>query len=269
MKICKIIDEARDAALVGYLLCFEHGASFSVELSDQLTAEYAPLFFESFINKGQLTVDPVWSERWVRSRILPEDRQNLGTVLKDNRLREYDVFRLLMLGCGRCAQDDCAVIPIDATETPEWLNVRRQRKLEYAMAVGAGEILTIFRDGSIWRVDPLGEGLADERLSRICERADLMRQMKTIPGGLGVQWQGDIVLTSEQLYGRGQRLPIDRGELDRLAMYYIMLTPDVCSELNCSRQYVDKKVKEGALQTLRDSRNGRLYTASEVARFKE
>ena len=269
MKVCKIIDEARDSALVGYLLSFEHGASFSVELIDQLTADDAPLFFESFIKKGQLTVDPVWSERWVRSRIMPEDRQNLGSVLKDNKLREYDAFRLLMLGCGRCAQDDCAVIPADASEVPDWLNARRQRKIEHAMPVGISEILTIFRDGSIWRVDPLAEGLADERLSRICERADLIRQMRTIPGGLGVQWQGDIVLTAEQLYGRGQRLPIDHEELDRLVMYYIMLTPDVCRELNCSRQYVDRKVKEGTLQTLRDSGNGRLYTASEIAKFKE
>jgi len=269
MKVYKIIDEARDSILIGYLLSFGHGASFSVELSDDLTVKDSPLFFESFINKGQLTVDPLWSERWVRSRIVPEDRQNLGAVLMDNKLKEYDALKLLMLGSGRCAQDDCAVIPESPARIPEWLFIRRQRKLEYAICIGDYEILSIFRDGSMWRVDPIVEGLADDRLSRICGRPDLMRQMKLIPGGLGVQWQGDIVLTAEQLYGKGKMLPIDHSEFDRLIKYYIMLTPDVCSELDCSRQYINRIVKDGSLQALRESDSVRIYTASEVARFRE
>ncbi len=269
MKICKIIDESKASVTLGYLLCFDHGASFSVELSDTLTAETSPLFFESFVRKGLLTVDPIWSERWVRSRIVPEDRQNLGSVLRDNGLREYDLFRLLMLGRGRCAQDDCAVIPADMAELPVWLTARRQRKLDYAMIVGDREILSIFRDGTIWRVDPLAEGLSTGSLARICERNDLMLQMRIVPGGLGVKWQGDIVLTAEQLYGRGTKLPVSHVELDRMIKYYIMLTPDVCSELDCSRQYIDKKVRDGSLQTLRDESSGRLYTASEVAKFRE
>lgn len=269
MKICKIIDESRGLAVIGYLLCFERGASFSVELSDTLTAEAAPLYFESFVRRGQLTVDPVWSERWVRSRVVPEDRQNLGAVLRDNRLKEYDLFRLLMLGCGRCAQDDCVLVMADSAELPEWLIARRQRKLEYAMVAGDREIFSIFRDGTIRRADPLAEGLAAGTLGRICGRPDLMRQMKMIPGGLGVQWQGDIVLTAEQLYKCGIKMPVSHDELDRLIKYYIMLTPDVCAELDCSRQYVDKKVRDGSLQVLRDGGSGRIYTASEVAKFRE
>ena len=137
------------------------------------------------------------------------------------------------------------------------------------MIVGDREILSIFRDGSIWRADPVAEGLAGGRLALICGRPDLMGQMKLIPGGLGVQWQGDIVLTAEQLYGRGIKMPVSHRELDRLIKYYIMLTSDVCSEFDCSRQYVDKKVRDGTLQTLRDGATGRLYTASEVAKFRE
>lgn len=43
---------------------------------------------------------------WVRQRIVPPDRQNIGQILKANGLEEYDEFSLLMFGSGRCAQDD-------------------------------------------------------------------------------------------------------------------------------------------------------------------
>ena len=269
MKVCKIIDEYRGSSLIGYLLYFEKGSTFSIELKEDLSLNDSPIFFDHFIETGQLTVDPVWSERWVASRVVPTDRQNLGMILRDNGLKEYDLFRLLMLGCGRCSQDDCAVIPVALSGVQDWLFSRRQRKLDFAVTVGRGEILSMFRDGTIWRADPAAEGLADEKLRMILEDPRLRDQMTMIPGGLGVRWQHDIILTAEQLYGRGVRLPVTHDELDRLLKYYVMLTPDVCAELDCSRQYVDKKVKEKALNTLRESGNGRLYTAIDVARFRE
>lgn len=41
----------------------------------------------------------------MQQRIAPTDRQNLGQILKDNGLDEYDEFQLLMLANGRCVQD--------------------------------------------------------------------------------------------------------------------------------------------------------------------
>ena len=269
MKVCKIIDEARDRLLIGYLLYFERGRVFSVELSEDLTLADSPIFFDHFIGAGQWTVDPLWRERWVSSRVVPTDRQNLGMILRDNKLKEYDLYKLLMLGSGRCAQDDCAVIPTDMSAAHEWLHRRRSRKLDFAMITGGRDILSIFRDGTIWRTDPVAEGIADERLRLTLEDPQRAEQMMMIPGGLGVQWQPEVMLTAEQLYGKGDRLPFTHDELDRLLKYYVMLTSDVCEELGCSRQYVDKKVRERSLATVRDRGNTRLYTASDVARFTE
>lgn len=269
MKVCKIIDESNGSFLVGYLLYYERDGIFSIELNDKLPADEMPIFFEQYVKTGRKTVDPVWSDRWVTQRIVPTDRQNLGMILRDNGLKEYDPYKLLMLGSGRCAQDDCAVIPADLSTAEEWLHERRTRKLDFSMLIGDKEILSIFRDGTIWRADLSAEGLTDERLQMILERPQLAKQMKLISGGLGVQWQPGVMLTAEQLYGRGVRLPFTHDELDRLLKYYVMLTPDVCGELGCSRQYVDKKVKEKSLTSLRDSGNTRLYAASDVARFRE
>ncbi len=55
-------------------------------------------------------------EQW---RIIPTDQQNLGQVLKENGLKEYDEYSLLMLSMGRCAQDDYYLAPIEDGELPK------------------------------------------------------------------------------------------------------------------------------------------------------
>lgn len=57
------------------------------------------------MKRKQYTVNAYWSKVWVQQRIAPTDRQNLGQILKDNGLDEYDEFQLLMLANGRCVQD--------------------------------------------------------------------------------------------------------------------------------------------------------------------
>ena len=43
----------------------------------------------------------------------------LDKILRDNHLKEYDEYELLMLAMGRCAQDDYYLVPIDEKELPE------------------------------------------------------------------------------------------------------------------------------------------------------
>ena len=40
------------------------------------------------------------SKIWVEQRIIPSDRQNIAEILRDNNLKEYDEFELLMLAMG-------------------------------------------------------------------------------------------------------------------------------------------------------------------------
>jgi hypothetical protein len=53
---------------------------------------------------------------------------NLVQVQKENGLKEYDEYRLLMLSMGRCAQDDYYLVPMEEGELPEEI----QKPLFYA-----------------------------------------------------------------------------------------------------------------------------------------
>lgn len=113
MKIFAVKDEedfSRKA--LAYLLYYERPKQFYIELPDDADPWETPLILSSFAKQGERTINAYWSKLWVQQRIVPMDRQNLGQILKDNGLKEYDEFDLLMLADGRCAQDNYYLEPI-------------------------------------------------------------------------------------------------------------------------------------------------------------
>lgn len=269
MKICVIRDESAQMREIAYLFYFEKKSVFSIELSDTVSEMEVPLFFASFIRKGIWTVDPVWSKRWVSSRIVPEERQNLGSILRENHMQEYDPYRLLMLGEGRCAQDDCAVKPVSEFGLPEWVKVRRSRKLESASILNEHSVLLCFRDGTLWKTDLEKYLLKDPGFELLQRKPEYFQTMKMYVGGLGLYWFEDTFLSAEKLYGKGRKLPLTGKEFIQAVQSVILDTADVCRELECSRQYVGMMVKTNGLPVLKESGNNRLYARNDVERLKE
>ena len=106
MRVFSIRDESLDSEKdLGFLLYYEREREFNIELPEDADIWETPLLLSSFVKKGQLTVPDVWARIWVEQRIVPRDRQNLGAILRENGLSDYDVFALLDLSDGRCAQD--------------------------------------------------------------------------------------------------------------------------------------------------------------------
>ena len=107
MKIFAIRDESsQEQKDLAYLLYYEQEKRFYIELPENADAWETPLLLDSFVKRGETTVNSYWSKIWVQQRIVPPDRQNIGEILRDNHLKEYDEYALLMLAMGRCAQDE-------------------------------------------------------------------------------------------------------------------------------------------------------------------
>lgn len=269
MKVCRIVDEYRGDASIAYLFYFEKSGVYSIELNGELSAAEAPIFFDSFVERGIYTVDQYFSRRWVESRIVPRDRQNLGMILRENGLREYDPFRLLMIAEGRCSQDDCAVFPVREGSLPEWVMDRRAEKIRFVTPLGNWELLVIYNDGSIWRTDAEELLDANQRTRSILARPDKQKDAHIVPGGDGVEWSDGVFLTAGELRGRGIRLPLSEKELDAVIKSYVVDTSDICYELDCSRQYVSKLVRENGLEEFKATGGTRLFARSELDRLLE
>jgi hypothetical protein len=129
MKIFAIRDETDLTGKdIAYLIYYEQDKRFYIELPENADPWETPLLLSSFLKRGERTVNAYWSGMWVRQRIVPSDRQNLGQILKDNGLKTYDEFDLLMLADGRCAQDDYYLAPVVEADLPESFVKRFRRR---------------------------------------------------------------------------------------------------------------------------------------------
>ena len=148
MKIFAIRDESATQQIdLAYLLYYEVEKRFYIELPENADPWETPLLLSSFIKKGETSINSYWSKIWVQQRIVPTDRQNLGQVLRDNNLKEYDEFDLLMLSMGRCAQDDYYLVPIEEAQLPEKIRRRFDRLIEDVIPLNDFALLVFFRDG--------------------------------------------------------------------------------------------------------------------------
>lgn len=129
MRVFAIKDETLPAdRILGYLIYYQQARAFYIELPENGDPWETPLLLDGFLKRGETGVGSYWSRMWVQQRIVPPDRQNIGQILRENGLTEYDEFSLLLLSQGRCAQDDCYLEEISAKELPKELEAGWRKK---------------------------------------------------------------------------------------------------------------------------------------------
>lgn len=95
---------------VAYLLYDEAKGEYRIEVPDGVKSAEAPLIIADFIKKGQRVIGSEWSLRWVKQRVIPPERQNIGQILRENHMEYYDEFPLLRMNQGRSCQDECYLV---------------------------------------------------------------------------------------------------------------------------------------------------------------
>lgn len=92
---------------------FSYDDGFRIEISEEAAEDDVPAFFIPFVERGELELGPEVSMRWIRERIPPSGRQNLGEILSAHSLSEYNELELLRSGRGESSQDSFIVQEID------------------------------------------------------------------------------------------------------------------------------------------------------------
>ena len=256
-----IILEIRDASqiipdksdrILGYLFYYEKHKRFYTELLRDVDEWDAPFMFKPFVEKKIFSVDHIWSKKWVELRIIPRERQNIADILRDNQLKGYDEYRLLMLSEGRCAQDDCYVRRVSEDAIPVEITDRLSSKLLDVMPLSENRAIVFFKNGSSKKVS-FNELAGDNHLfNRILSEKDIFFCMKVSPGGNGIEWDEDRFFSAEQLYRSGEGSDINYNDLLYFVKYRIMDTGDVTDELRVSRQYIHQLVSSGVLTPLKE-----------------
>ncbi len=253
---------------LAYLLYYESEKRFYIELPDEANPWETPLLLSSFLKKGEKTVNSYWSLMWVRQRIIPADRQNLGLVLAENGLEEYDEFELLMLGNGRCAQDDYYLAPITERQLSNIFIERYEKKIEDVVPLRDKQLLVFFRNGKLKKVDVRAIVCDNARFSPIIQEQRLFDNVGIQVGGYGVSWGEQLCIADEVLYRHGIEVPLSLEDFRSYVTKRVVNTAEAIELLACTRQNMNDLVKRGKLTPIKQNQKNTLFLKSEILQRK-
>ena len=265
MRIYALRDEEGSASEdLAFLECYERPRSFFFELPPDADPWAMPFILHEFAQRGTHTIDATWSLRWVQSRVLPPERQNLGEVLRENGLSDYDELRLLELTEGRCSQDACYLVPLTSYELPAWYAERVSRRLTDVFALSDFRLMGLFRSGEVVWLS--ARELLDDRraFARILRDEGAFRRAVLQAGGHGVQWGERLAISSEELLHAGNSLPLSAEDVALVARQALCGTNEVAQLLGCTRQNVSDLVRRGKLPVCKADGRMQLFLRSDV-----
>jgi hypothetical protein len=262
MKIYEIIDEEINIS-IGVLLYYEKERTFIIELQEKLDEWTAPLLLTSFIKKGVYTIPRDISLLWVKERIIPSGRQNIGSILNTHRLKEYDEMKFLELSDGRCSQDSLYIKKLD--ELPEYVISRQNANLTECTVIGNHTLLCFFSDDSTRKIDIKKiSNFAD--LDKILNNPALFSSCKVGTGGYFLTFNDSIDIPAYILHEAGTIIPLTLDDFFTFAKKNLLDTAQCCDILECSRQNISYMVKLGQLSPIKENAKGNLYSYGEVLR---
>ncbi len=257
-------DMSRNHKDLAYLFYYEKDKLFFTELPENADPWETPLLLSSYAERGLKTVGSYWSLRWVQQRIVPPDRQNIGMVLKDNGLKEYDEFGLLMLAMGRCAQDDCYLVEISEKDLPEEIRARTKHRIDNVLPLEGLEILVFFRDGSIKKCDMTEYFDAHPEFRILTTKRDFFEAVKPQTGGYGVTWDVNLNISDMELNQLGTDIGLTADAFKSFATRNIINATEAGEILGCTRQNINELVKHEKLTPLKSWERNTIFLKSDV-----
>ncbi len=267
MVIFEINDvELNEKKLLGYLFYYERSRRFFAELLRELDEWTAPFIFSGFVKQGIYSIDSLWSMKFVRQRIIPGERQNLGEILKANKLREYDEYKLLQLSEGRCAQDEIFLKKSTGDDVAAEIRNRMGEKVRDVMPMEDRKAMVFFMDDETRIIDLDKLCSDDRRFTNILKKPELFQGVCVSPGGNGIEWGEERFIPAEALHGAGEKGQLKYSELLTFVRNRVVDTSEVTGLLNCSRQYIGQLTSKGRLEPFKSSSNNSLFLRSDIER---
>ena len=65
-----------------------------------------PAILSLLAKQGIRELDDKWARRFVKERVVPPDRQNIGMIMRQLHMKKYSEFPILEYTSGRCCMDD-------------------------------------------------------------------------------------------------------------------------------------------------------------------
>ena len=265
MKSYAIYNEDLDRiTAIGYLFYYEKSESFIIELCEDLDEWDAPLLFQKMISEKKYTVSREYSFLWVKERVIPSGRQNIGSILKNHKLKDYSEIALLSLSKGRCSQDNCCITEISVDKIPEDILNRMKKNIWECFPTEDNQLICLFKDGVVKKVDLMLLLEPYKDLSYVLKNRMLLDSMEIGAGGYSIIFNNSIEIQTADLRRTGLSLPLTSKDFYNFVRRNVMDTTKTCDILQCSRQNLSYLVKEEKIKPIINGTKENLYLKGEI-----
>ena len=269
MKSYAIYDEQLERVEpIGYLFYYEKAQSFIIELCSDLDEWQVPLLFQGLVKKGIYTVPKDIALMWVRERVIPSGRQNIGEILKTHKLKEYTEIAMLSLSKGRSSQDACYVKEVREDEIPKCIINRWLGNVIECFTTESGDVVCMFQDNTT-RYIQIDKLIAQyPKLMHVKKHPELLESVQVGVGGYSISFNESIEIAASDLIEKGDLLPLKANDFYGFVQKNVVDTTKACFLIECSRQNLSYLVKEKRMTPILQGTKENLYTKGEISRIK-
>lgn len=105
----EILNERYSNELMGYLFYDDTKDKYSMRMLKSYKGKHPTIFFKILNERGIIDVPEHLVMQWVQGRVITPQRQGIEGILEDIGLKEYDLYKLLIYGNGRCNMDSLCI----------------------------------------------------------------------------------------------------------------------------------------------------------------
>ena len=99
-------DEIENSDAYALLTYDEDTDQYAVHIPETVDSDNLPAILSLLAKQGNRELDDKWARRFVKERVVPPDRQNIGMIMRQLHMKEYREFPILEYTSGRCCMDD-------------------------------------------------------------------------------------------------------------------------------------------------------------------
>ena len=269
MKVYAIHDrDLEHKEAIGYLFYYEKADAYIIELRENLNEWEAPLLFKELVKKGIYTIRKDYALLWVKERVIPSGRQNIGAILKNAGLKEYNEMALLRLSKGICSQDNCYIDEVSEDDLPDEISKRRLLTITECFPVGNDTILCMFRDDSVRKLNLQQLSCQYKEISHVLKNKDLFWSVRVGVGGYSITFQDIIEIEVSILREKGGNQLLTAEDFYAFAHNNVVDTTGACELLQCSRQNLSYLIKSKKLEPLILGTKENLFSRGAIEQIK-
>ena len=217
-----------------------------IELNEGL--EEYPIFFQSFINKNKYTINSYWTYKWINERIVPYERGNINSILKDNKIPYYNELLLLISSKGNSSMDDNYIEEMKESDLDDKIKNRMEYHIIDFIPLDH-QLIAFLKNNKSYILDNINE--------------------KEIPF-LSI-FGNEIIYNSKDRYDylfirdNGKEFPLSYNALLHYINKYVLTSKEIVDQFGFSRQYLNSLKKENNIISL----NNGLYILNSIKLFKK